>query len=48
MSVMLIGTRGGPAFFPGTSLFHLFGYVGLFFGTVLTLRVAIATSRDGI
>jgi ubiquinone biosynthesis protein len=48
MSVMLIGTRGGPAFFPGTSLFHVLGYVGLFFSTVLILRVVIAISRDGI
>ncbi len=48
MSVMLIGTHGGPAFVPGTSLFHLLGYVGLFFSTVLILRVVIAASRDGI
>jgi ubiquinone biosynthesis protein len=48
MSVMLIGTRGGPTFFPGTSLFHLLGYVGLFFSTVLILRVVIAISREGI
>jgi ubiquinone biosynthesis protein len=48
MSVMLIGTHGGPTFFPGTSLFHLLGYVGLFFSTVLILRVVIAISREGI
>src|SRR5215469_4132483 len=48
MSVMLIGTHGGPIFFPGTSLFHLLGYVGLFFGTVMILRVVIAISREGI
>jgi ubiquinone biosynthesis protein len=48
MSVMLIGMHGGPTFFPGTSLFHLLGYVGLFFGTVLILRVVIAISREGI
>src|SRR5215472_6028498 len=48
MSVMLIGTHGGPIFFPGTSLFHLLGYVGLFFSTVLILRVVIAISREGI
>jgi hypothetical protein len=29
-------------------LFHLRGYVGLFFGTVLVLRVVIAISREGI
>ena len=48
MSVMLIGTHGGPTFFPGTSLFHVLGYVGLFFSTVLILRVVIAISREGI
>jgi len=48
MSVMLIGTHGGPNFFSGTSLFHLLGYVGLFFSTVLILRVVIAISREGI
>jgi len=48
MSVMLIGTHGGPTFFPGTSLFHLLGYVALFFSTVLILRVVIAISREGI
>jgi ubiquinone biosynthesis protein len=48
MSVMLIGIHGGPTFFPGTSLFHVLGYVGLFFSTVLILRVVIAISREGI
>lgn len=48
MSLMLIGTHGGPIFLPGTSLFHLLGYVGLFFSTVLILRVIIAISREGI
>ena len=38
----------GPTFFAGTSLFHLLGYVGLFFSTVLILRVVIAISREGI
>ena len=52
--VMLIGVRGGPLLTPaaagtgGTSLFHVFGYVGLFFSLVLILRVIIAISRDGI
>src|SRR5215472_11395892 len=47
ISVMLIGVRGGPLLAPaaagtgGTSLFHAFGYVGLFFSLVLTLRVII-------
>ena len=54
ISVMLIGVRGGPLFLPtasgtgGTSLFHVFGYVGLFFSLVLILRVIIAITREGI
>jgi ubiquinone biosynthesis protein len=54
ISVMLIGVRGGPLFLPtaagtgGTSLFHVFGYAGLFFGLVLILRVIIAITREGI
>jgi ubiquinone biosynthesis protein len=54
ISVMLIGVRGGPLLVPiaagtgGTSLFHVFGYVGLFFSLVLTLRVVIAITREGI
>lgn len=48
ISVMLIGVRGGPLLTPaaagtgGTSLFHAFGYAGLFFSLVLILRVIIA------
>ena len=54
ISVMLIGARGGPLLVPaaartgGTSLFHVFGCAGLFFSLVLTLRVIIAITRDGI
>jgi ubiquinone biosynthesis protein len=48
MSVMLIGTRGGPGFLPGTPLFHVLGYIGLFFALVLILRVVIAITREGI
>jgi ubiquinone biosynthesis protein len=54
ISVMLIGVRGGPLLVPaaagtgGTSLFHVFGYAGLFFSLVLTLRVVIAITREGI
>ena len=54
ISVLLIGARGGPLLVPtaagtgGTSLFHVFGYVGLFFSLVLILRVIIAITRDGI
>ena len=53
-SVMLIGVRGGPLLVPaaagtgGTSLFHVFGYAGLFFSLVLILRVIITITRDGI
>ena len=32
----------------GTSLFHVFGYVGLFVSLVLILRVIIAITREGI
>ena len=54
MSVMLIGVRGGPPLVPaaagigGTSLFHVFGYAGLFFSLVLILRVIIAITRESI
>jgi len=54
ISVMLICARGGPLLVPpaagtgGTSLFHVFGYVGLFFSLVLILRVIIAITRQGI
>jgi ubiquinone biosynthesis protein len=54
ISVMLIGVRGGPLLVPAaagtgsTSLFHAFGYVGLFFSLVLILRVVIAITREGI
>ena len=53
ISVMLIGVHGGPLLAPaaagtgGTSLFHAFGYVGLFFSLVLILRVIIMITRDG-
>jgi hypothetical protein len=39
LSVMLLGTQGGPPFTGDTSLFQFFGYFGLFCATVLTLRV---------
>jgi ubiquinone biosynthesis protein len=53
ISVMLIGVHGGPLLAPaaagtgGTSLFHAFGYVGLFFTLILILRVIITITRDG-
>ncbi len=54
MSVVLLAIRGGPALLPGatpgsgTSVFRLFGYLGLFFSVVLILRVVIAIAREGI
>jgi ubiquinone biosynthesis protein len=54
ISVMLIGIHGGSLLVPtaagtgGTSLFHVFGYVGLFLSLVLILRVIIAITREGI
>ena len=40
--------RGAAAGTGGTSLFHVFGYAGLFFSLVLILRVIIAITREGI
>jgi ubiquinone biosynthesis protein len=48
MSVMLIGVRGGPVLVPGTTLFHVLGYIGLFLSLVLILRVVIAIAREGL
>jgi ubiquinone biosynthesis protein len=48
LSVMLLGTRGGPPFTGDTSLFQFFGYFGLFCSTVLILRVIVAILRDGL
>jgi ubiquinone biosynthesis protein len=47
VSVLLIGTPGGPSFTEGTSLFQFFGYFGLFCATVLIMRVLVAVLRDG-
>jgi len=46
LSVMLLGTQGGPPFTGDTSLFQFFGYFGLFCATVLILRVLVAVLRD--
>jgi ubiquinone biosynthesis protein len=46
VSVVLLGTRGGPALTPTTRAFQLLGYLSLFFGVVLVLRVVIAIVRD--
>jgi ubiquinone biosynthesis protein len=48
LSVMLLGTQGGPPFTGDTSLFQFFGYFGLFCSTVLILRVIVANLRDGL
>jgi ubiquinone biosynthesis protein len=48
LSVILLGTQGGPAFTGDTSLFQFFGYFGLFCASVLILRVLVAIMRDGL
>jgi ubiquinone biosynthesis protein len=48
ISVILIGTQGGPHFTGDTSLFQFFGYFGLFWCLVLILRVVVAILHDGI
>jgi ubiquinone biosynthesis protein len=48
LSVLLLGTQGGPPFTGDTSLFQFFGYFGLFCATVLILRVIVAILRDGL
>ncbi len=48
ISVLLIGTQGGPLFTGETSLFQFFGYFGLFWCLVLILRVVVAVLHDGI
>jgi ubiquinone biosynthesis protein len=46
LSIMLVGTEGGPTLTDETSLFQLFGFIGLFLGVVLILRVTLAALRD--
>jgi ubiquinone biosynthesis protein len=48
LSVMLLGTPGGPPFTGDTSLFQFFGYFGLFCASVLILRVIVAVMHDGL
>jgi ubiquinone biosynthesis protein len=48
LSVILLGTGGGPDLTGSTSLFQFFGYFGLFCATVLILRVVVAVARDGV
>ena len=42
--MLLTGTAHGS----GISVFRIFGYLGLFFGVVLILRVVVAIAREGI
>jgi len=46
ISVLLIGTPGGPLFTGDTTLFQFFGYFGLFWSLVLVLRVVVAILHD--
>lgn len=46
MSVALLALPGGPQVSPGTSLFDVFGYMGLFLATVLLLRALVTVMRD--
>ena len=45
MSVALLALPGGPQVSPSTSLFHVFGYMGLFLATVLLLRALVTVMR---
>lgn len=46
ISVLLLGTETGPALSEDTSLLQMLGYIGLFLGLVLVLRVTLAALRD--
>jgi ubiquinone biosynthesis protein len=46
-AVLLAAPDGGPTVSSGTGLFELFGYAGLFIGSVLLLRVVAVVARDG-
>jgi len=46
MSVALLAVPAGPQVTPSTSLFDVFGYVGLFLATVLLLRALVTVMRD--
>lgn len=45
MSVALLAVPGGPQVTPSTSLFDVFGYMGLFLATVVLLRALLAAMR---
>jgi ubiquinone biosynthesis protein len=46
ISVALLAVPGGPQVTGSTSLFDVFGYMGLFLTTVLMLRTLITVMRD--
>ena len=46
-AILLVVADEGPAVSPGTGLFEILGYGGLFAGSVLLLRVVAAVARDG-
>jgi ubiquinone biosynthesis protein len=45
--ILLVSAERGPKVTGGTGLYEVFGYIGLFAGTVLLLRVTAAVARDG-
>jgi ubiquinone biosynthesis protein len=45
--ILLVSAEDGPKVASGTGLFEVLGYLGLFAGTVLLLRVTAAVARDG-
>jgi ubiquinone biosynthesis protein len=45
--VLLVAADAGPEVTSGTGLYELLGYVGLFGGSVLLMRVTAAVARDG-
>ena len=46
-AMLLVASDPGPKVAAGAGLFEIFGYGGLFVGTVLLLRVVAAVTRDG-
>lgn len=46
VSVMLFQTQGGPSLTDNISLFQLLGYIGLFGGAVLVMRVILEVLRE--
>jgi hypothetical protein len=44
--VLLMGTDAGPTLNQQTTLFQVFGYIGLLLGVILILRVTLTALRD--